>query len=182
MAKNLLRSVMATSFRRGEITTGNVTKQPVPAHEAITSSSVGVGDHEIPAEGSAADDPRQLCQGLAVADDGDQASPACAAQRPPVPPPHESPLAPAHLDRRSLRFQRSPATLGHMAHHRPQAPSPRNYAGEPDTPAPADRTSGSLQPRIPPIPDPMAAQTGGSAPGFQPGFALSPLQETAAVR
>jgi hypothetical protein len=38
MAKNLLLSVMATSFRRSEITAGNVTKQPVLAHEAITSS------------------------------------------------------------------------------------------------------------------------------------------------
>ena len=41
MAKNLLRSVMTASFRRSEITAGNVTKQPVPAHEAITSSSGG---------------------------------------------------------------------------------------------------------------------------------------------
>src|SRR5271169_2834465 len=140
MAKNLLRSVMATSFRRSEITAGNITKQPVPAHEAITSSSGGVGDHEIPAEGSAADDPRQLCQGQAVADRGDQAPPACSAQRPPAPPPHGPPLAPAHPDRRSLRSQRSPATLGHMAHHRPQAPSPRNNASEPDTPASGQNT------------------------------------------
>ena len=28
----------------------------------------------------------------------------------------------------------------------------------------------------------MAAQSGGSAPGYQPGFALSALQETADVR
>jgi len=41
MAKNLLRSVMAASFHRCEITTGNVTKQPVLAHEAITSYSSG---------------------------------------------------------------------------------------------------------------------------------------------
>src|SRR5271165_1101687 len=136
---------------------------------------------KFPAEGSAADDPCQLCQGQAVADRGDQASPTCSAQRPPAPPPHESPLAPAHLDRRSLRFQRSPTTLGHMAHHRPQAPSPRNYAGEPDTPASGQNTRVCTA-ADPPIPDPMAAQSGGSAPGYQPGFALSALQETADVR
>jgi hypothetical protein len=39
MAKNLLLSVMAASFRRMEITVGNVTKQPVLAHEAITPFS-----------------------------------------------------------------------------------------------------------------------------------------------
>ncbi|HYB87965.1 MAG TPA: hypothetical protein VEC76_13990 [Streptosporangiaceae bacterium] len=41
MAKNLLRSVMAASFRRSETTAGNVTRQPVLAHEAITSFSRG---------------------------------------------------------------------------------------------------------------------------------------------
>jgi hypothetical protein len=38
MAKNLLRSVMAASFRRGGTTAGNVTKRRALAHEAITSS------------------------------------------------------------------------------------------------------------------------------------------------
>jgi hypothetical protein len=46
MAKNLLRSVMAASFRRSEITSGNVTKRPVFAHEAITSSSGSRGTSE----------------------------------------------------------------------------------------------------------------------------------------
>jgi hypothetical protein len=88
--------------------------------------------------GSAADDPRQLCQAQAGADRDDQSSPACSAQRPP--PPHPSPLAPSHLDRRSLRFQRCHLQPTHIAHHHPQAPSPRNHAGEPDRPANAHNT------------------------------------------
>jgi hypothetical protein len=44
MAKNLLGSVMAASFRRSEVTVGNVTKQPVLTHEAITVHHVlGLG-------------------------------------------------------------------------------------------------------------------------------------------
>ena len=41
MAKNVLRNVMVASFRRSEITAGNVTKQPALAHVAITPSSGG---------------------------------------------------------------------------------------------------------------------------------------------
>src|SRR5271166_6119844 len=126
MAKNLLRSVMATSFRRSEITAGNVTKQPVPAHEAITSSSGG----------SAADDPRQPCQGQAVADRGDQAPPACSAQRPPAPPPHGPPLAPAHLDRAH------PGSSGHLQ------PSATGLITARKRPAPATMPANQTRQRV----------------------------------
>jgi hypothetical protein len=58
MAKNLLRSVMAASFHRSEITAGNVTKQPLLAHEANTSFSRGL----------AAGDPISSAEVMAVAD------------------------------------------------------------------------------------------------------------------
>jgi hypothetical protein len=53
MAKNLLRKVMAASFRRVETTDGKVTKRPILVHEANTPSS---GEPRT-------DDFRQLCQG-----------------------------------------------------------------------------------------------------------------------
>jgi hypothetical protein len=64
MAKNLLRSVMAASFRRTEITAGNVTKQPVLAHEVITSSFTESGRLTISVK------PCQISQGQPAGGDG----------------------------------------------------------------------------------------------------------------
>ena len=52
MAKNLLRRVMAASFRRGEIINGNLTGQPMLVHEANTPSfgEPGTGDFRQPCQ------------------------------------------------------------------------------------------------------------------------------------
>ena len=122
---------MAAPFHRSEITAGNVTKQPVLAHEAIASFS---GDQQltIPVSSARVRPPRT--------------APACSAQRPP-PPPHRSPLAPAHLNRRSLRFQPSPTTQPHggsAGSAERSRTDPRERTGSspatmPDTPPPRAR-------------------------------------------
>ena len=74
-------------------------------------------------------------------------APACSAQRPPPPPPHRSPLAPAHLNRRSLRFQLSPTTQPHggsAGSAERSRTDPRERTGSspatmPDTPPPRAR-------------------------------------------